>query len=76
MAMARDRGIEVSARTNPEFARFAAEYDVCGEEAAGQAAALAEAETPERMAGIWLEAERKLAVCANRVTAGLFGPEE
>ncbi len=72
VAMAHDRGMDITVRTNPEFARFAAEYDVCEEEASGHAAALVEAETPERMAKAWLRAEKELQACSGEVTAKLF----
>ena len=72
VAIARQRGLDVSVRTNPVFARFAAEYRACEDAVEGYAAELAGAETQEEMAETWLRAERELQTCSGEVTAGLF----
>ena len=75
VAIAHERGLDVSARTNPEFARFAAEYDVCEEAAWKYAKELARQGTPEKAAETWLRAEHELNACADEVTHKLFNQE-
>ena len=72
VAIAHDRGLDVSVRSNPEFARFAAEYDTCENMTGGHAIELAEAKTSEQMAKTWLRAEEELKACSDNVTARLF----
>ena len=72
VAIAHDRGLDVSVRTNPEFARFAAEYDACEDMAGDHAMELAKAETSEQMAKMWLRAEAELKACSDNVTTRLF----
>ena len=72
VVIARQRGLDVSVRTNPVFARFAAEYHACEDAVEGYAAELAGAETQEELANRWLRAERELQTCSGEVTAGLF----
>ena len=74
--IAQRRGLDVSVRTNPAFARFAAKYDVCEEESSRFGTELAQAETPELMAEIWLRAERGLRACSDEVTASMFDRRE
>ena len=72
VVIAHQRGLDVSVRTNPVFARFAAEYHACEDAVDGYAAELADAETQEELAKRWLRAERELQTCSGEVTAGLF----
>ena len=72
VVIARQRGLDVSARTNPVFARFAAEYHACENAVDGYAAELAGAETQEELAMSWLRAEQELQTCSGEVTAVLF----
>ena len=72
VAIAHDRGLDVSVRTNPEFARFAAEYDACEDMAGDHAMELAKAETSAQMAKMWLRAEAELKACSDNVTTRLF----
>ena len=65
-------GLDVSVRTNPVFARFAAEYRACEDAVEGYAADLAGAGTQEELAERWLRTERELQTCSGEVTAGLF----
>ena len=74
--IAQRKGLDVSVRTNPAFARFAAKYDVCEEESSRFGTELAQAKTPERMAEIWLRAEGDLRACSNAVTATIFDRSE
>ena len=74
--IAQRKGLDVSVRTNPAFARFAAKYDVCEEESSRFGTELAQAETPELMAEIWLRAERGLRACSDEVTARMFDRRE
>ena len=73
--IAQRRWLDVSVKTNPEFARFAARYDICEEESGRLGTELAGMEAAERMAEVWLKAERQLKVCASKVTATLFERE-
>ena len=70
--IAQQRWLDVSVKTNPEFARFAARYDICEEESERLGAELAGVEEAGRMAEVWMRAERQLKVCASKVTAALF----
>ena len=72
VAIAHDRGLDVNVRTNPEFARFAAEYNACEEMTKDHAMELAKAETSEQMAKMWLRAEAELKTCSDSVTTKLF----
>ena len=72
VVIARQRGLDVSVRTNPVFARFAAEYRACEDAVEGYAAELAGAGTQEELAERWLRTERELQTCSGEATAGLF----
>ena len=72
VALAHDRGLDVNVRTNPEFARFAAEYNACEEMTKDHAMELAKAETSEQMAKMWLRADAELKACSDSVTTRLF----
>ena len=72
VVIARQRGLDVSVRTNPVFARFAAEYHACEDAVEGYAAELAGAETQGELAKGWIRAEQELQTCSGEVTAGLF----
>ena len=72
VVIARQRGLDVSVRTNPVFARFAAEYHACENAVDGYAPELAGAETQEELAMSWLRAEQELQTCSGEVTAVLF----
>ena len=72
VAIAHDRGLDVNVRTNPEFARFAAEYNACEEMTKDHAMELAKAETSEQMAKMWLRADAELKACSDSVTTRLF----
>ena len=74
--LAQRRGLDVSVRTNPDFARFAANYNTCEEEAGRLGEELAGEDQPTRMAEIWLRAERDLKACINTVTASIFKGRE
>ena len=74
--IAQRKGLDVSVRTNPAFAIFAAKYNVCEEESSRFVTELAQAKTPEQMAEIWLRAEGGLSACSDTVTATLFDRRE
>ena len=74
--IAQRKGLDVSVRTNPAFAIFAAKYNVCEEESGRFVTELAQAKTPEQMAEIWLRSERDLKACSDTVTGSLFDKRE
>ena len=74
--IAQRKGLDVSVRTNPTFAIFAAKYNVCEEESSRFVTELAQAKTPEQMAEIWLRSEEDLKTCSDTVTASLFDKRE
>ena len=74
--IAQRKGLDVSVRTNPAFAIFAAKYNVCEEESGRFVTELAQAKTPEQMAEIWLRSERGLKACSDTVTGSLFERRE
>ena len=74
--IANRKGLDVSVRTNPAFAVFAAKYNVCEEESGRFVTELAQAKTPEQMAEIWLRSERGLKACSDTVTSSLFDRRE
>ena len=74
--IAQRKGLDVSVRTNPAFAIFAAKYNVCEEESSRFVTELAQAKTPEQMAEIWLRSEEDLKACSDTVTTSLFDKRE
>ena len=74
--IAQRKGLDVSVRTNPAFAIFAAKYNVCEEESSRFVTELAQARTPEQMAEIWLRSEGGLKACSDTVTGSLFDRRE
>ena len=74
--LAQRRGLEVNFQNNPGFARFAARYDRCEEEAGRLGDEMVKTESPDRMAETWLEGEKRLMACASSVTANIFWREE
>ena len=70
--IAHQRGLEVNMKTNPEFARFATQYDICEKVSQKFVEGLAKAERPTDIADIWLMAEDHITECSNKVTASLF----
>ena len=74
--IAQRKGLDVSVRTNPAFAIFAANYNVCEEESSRFVTELAQAKTPEQMAEIWLRSEEDLKACSDTVTTSLFDKRE
>ena len=74
--IAQRRGLDVSVRTNAEFARFAANYDVCEESLEEHAKTLEVQESSRKLAGSWTEVERNLRSCIGDINEKLFQPGE
>lgn len=74
LTLARERGLEVTVRTDPEFGRFAAGYAGCEADLPAYARNLAAAAGPP-LAQAWLEAEAGMRDCVNRANARIFQKE-
>ena len=70
--IAHEKGLEVNAKTNPAFARFANKYDICEGVSQEFVPGMTEAETPRDIASIWMLAEQKIKECLDIVTSDLF----
>ena len=70
--IASSRGVLVNSQNNPEFAKFASEYDTCQVQADGFAVPLAQTQTPQEMAQLWLQAYNHLKNCFNNITGIIF----
>lgn len=70
--IATSRGIRVNTETDPDFARFAAQYDTCYTQSQSFIAPIAEATDRKQIAEIWTEASQHLARCYDNITESIF----